>query len=245
MAAQTQGDDLEAKIDAALDIVGKADPATQERMIADLDTAVSDVRYTEVARAIIAHAVQLQQKAATQERPQPKDAPRPVAQPIPRRAKPGANAAARRIFGLTALVFGLPLWAVGAHYTLDGWTFILNTVLDLLRTGVVLPLASGMGALLLVPIGIMYSIGERRYIPFGKADKRWVFLGWGVLLVWGIVNGTDLASTYLGIASPLPDAWPLTKWMAATLWAKIAWIVVVTYLPEVLVVFGWRWLASK
>jgi hypothetical protein len=100
MAAQTQGDDLEARIDAALDIVGKADPATQERMIADLDTAVSDVRYTEVARAIIAYAVQLQQKAAAQERPQQKDAPRPVAQPVPRRAKPGASAARVRLAAL-------------------------------------------------------------------------------------------------------------------------------------------------
>jgi hypothetical protein len=152
-----------------------------------------------------------------------------------------SDGAARRIMGLAAFLFGLPLWIVGAHYTLDGWTLIINIVTDLVRLGHTLPLASGIWAALLIPVGIVYSIGERRYVPWRKVSGRWTYLGGGILLVWLLVNGSDLVSTYMGIATPPPNAWPITIWMATTLWAKLGWIVVVTYLPETLLLLGWRW----
>lgn len=253
--AQESPDD--EQIDAALEVIRGIRPDLHDQAIDKwnaLDKAGDSegldhlaVQIVQLAARLETHQQQqpnIQPKAQPRAQLQPKAKPAPIPVPTPPVSRTNTDLT-RRVFGATSLLFGIPLWVVGAHYTLDGWTFLLNVVFDLVRSGVVLPLASGVWALLLFPIGVMYSIGERAFIPFGKIKGRWTFLGWGVLLVWAVVNSTDLGSTYLGIANPAPDSWPITQWMAATLWAKMVWIGVVTYIPEILLSFGWRWLRGR
>lgn len=235
------------QLDAALLTIARYDPQRAEQVAQQLDDAAEegDVAFTALAAQVVQIADSLARDAQPAAQPKPKAAqPKPIRVAVPVPPLPASHGA-RRVLGVAALLFGVPLWVVGAHYTLDGWTLMVNVVLELVRSGIVLPLATGVWALLLVPIGVVYSIGERVFLPLRKAKGRWLFLGWGVLLVWLLVNGTDLGSTYLGIATPGPSAWPITKWMAANLWAKLTWMLVVTYVPEVLLTLGWRWARGR
>lgn len=148
----------------------------------------------------------------------------------------------KRVLGIAALLFGLTLWIPGAHYQLDGWTMIANKVLSMIRSGYAFPLATGWYALLLIPFGVIYSIGERMFIPLRRQGDKWSFLGAGVLLTWLLVNGSDLGSAWLGIANPGEGASQIALWTAATPWATVAWMVVVVYIGDILIALGWKWL---
>lgn len=243
---QHEGEDFEAQIDAALDVILKHDPAYRDRLLNLLDNAARESReedYANIGQDIITIARQMEQRAASA---QPKaQAAAKAAQKKARTPQegvaPDVQGDIKRALGIAALVFGLCLWIPGAHYQLDGWTLIANKLLAMVRSGIELPLAQGWWALLLVPCGVLYSIGERRYLPLRKAAGRWRFLGLSVLAVWALVNGSDLFSAYTGIVNPPKDAGEWARWTAATPWAAIAWTLIVVYIGDMLIVLGWRW----
>lgn len=127
--------------------------------------------------------------------------------------------------GLMALLFGVPIWIVGARYTLDGWVMALNVVSGVADLPIQLARPTGFWSLLLFPIGLGYSLVETRYRP----RRARAVIAW---LLWVIVLATDYGSTYLAVATPTADAWPVTKWVAATLPAALAWTTVLAFLPE-------------
>ena len=255
MTAAAQRQDVSPsrpEIEAALAALDQHDHELCMAYIADLNTT-DGAEQAKVARELLADVAAIQATRIPQAQ---RGAPvQPVAVPAPVRAtnaQPRAaadapanlGAGAWRIFGFASLVFGLMLWIPGAHYQLDGLTLIVNVVLDMIRIGYQFPLATGWWALLLVVCGVTYSIGERKFLPARKSKRTgWRFLGWGVVLVWMLVNGSDMVSAYMGITQPLAaDAWPITRWMAARWWATIAWMLTVVYIGDILITLGVRWM---
>lgn len=243
---------------AALEILDERRDRRADRWVERIIAAAENVRATgrsEIASeaATLLASLQSAPPAAPPAVPAPSHG---VGVQPERPAAPAHDRDARRVLGMAALLFGIAIWVPGAHYQLDGWTIITNAILDLVRSGLQLPLATGWWALLLIPFGVMYSVGERRYLPLRrrtvtnaktrKKEQRWIFLGWGVLLVWTLVNGSDLLSAYVGISQPpADDAWPITHWMARTRWATIAWMIVVVYVGDILLFLGWRWVGLR
>jgi hypothetical protein len=138
--------------------------------------------------------------------------------------------------GIMALLFGVPIWVIGARYTLDGWVIVLNLIAGVTHLPFVLTAPAGMWSLLLFPIGIGYSLIEVRYRPRGART----FAPW---LVWALVIVSDYGSTYIAATTPPADAWAITAWMATTVPAAALWTAVLTFLPETLIMAGIRWIA--
>jgi hypothetical protein len=272
----TQETPTDAEINAALDIIRVQNPRAALSCIAALDDAGARgdrLVFAQAALDIVAlaAAVQRDQPAPPKQAPQqPQQRPAPdlidqlLEEHPPDRPLPRLDPTTRRVLGGLACLFGLALWAPGAHYTLDGWTLGANIILTMVRSEWEVPLARGPLALaLLVLFGIAYSVAERRSLPVRfwritdpKTKQRKLrgrFLGGGVVLVWLLVNGTDLGSTYAGIMASAPlcvpgaahtgaTPWPITCWMVTTIWAAISWSIVVTYVGDILLFLGWRWL---
>lgn len=139
--------------------------------------------------------------------------------------------------GLLMLAFGAPLWLWGAKYSLDGWIIGLNMLLEnILHVAARIPQPSGWWMLIIIPLGILYSFVEVKVRP------RWG-ASWQVLIamivLFLLAHGTDLGSTFAGVtAAPAPNAWPLTRWVATNFYAASVWAVILTYLPEVLILVG-------
>lgn len=190
----------------------------------------------------------------------PDEPPAVPAPPAPAKARSKAPAAERkadtssrtkkrswRALGIAAIAASLLLWVPGSRYALDGWTLAINVVLEIAQSGVVLPLATGLAALLLIPVGLVYSFAEKNVVPYERqtlpdGQRKLIFYGWAALFAWAIVHGTDLVATWKGFTTLGADAWPITRWAATTLWASIVWSVVLTYLPEMLFIAGWKWI---
>jgi hypothetical protein len=138
-----------------------------------------------------------------------------------------------------ALTFGLVFWLVGARYTLDGWVVGLNTLLGFLQLPVRIPLPTGWWILLCVPLGMAYSWVEFKARPGRPGRPTWRTWMVGMLL-WMIVIATDVGSTYLGIQNPGLRPWPVSVWLVATPWAGGLWALILTFWPELLIIFAVR-----
>lgn len=154
-----------------------------------------------------------------------------------------------KAIGVAAIAFGLLLWVPGSRYALDGWTLAVNVVLnDVASLGILVPYATGLWGLLFIAVGLVYSIAEQKVVPFqlvivaNEARRRIHFLGWPLLFAWCAVHLTDVGATWIGVAYVEDSSWPIAQWMATQLWASVLWSIVLTYLPEVLIMAGWRWL---
>lgn len=156
--------------------------------------------------------------------------------------KDGAPARGRSISGAPLagalmLAFGLPLWILGAKYSLDGWVLGLNIVADALTLPATLPRASGWWALLAAPLGLAYSYVEVKVRPkWGGPATRML----SVALLFLLTHGTDIGSTFLVAVTPAEGAWPLARWAADAMWPAGLWAAFLTYCPEVLLLAGWR-----
>jgi hypothetical protein len=141
--------------------------------------------------------------------------------------------------GALMIAFGLPLWMLGAKYSLDGWVLGLNIVADALTLPATLPRVSGWWALLAVPLGAAYSYVELKVRPSwgGKASRVLA-----MLLLFLLTHGSDIGSTFLVAVTPAEGAWPLAAWAAEAMWPAALWAVVLTYAPELLLWNGWRML---
>lgn len=249
MAVQETYTDEE--IDEALEILRQHNPRAATAIIAQLDEAgeaEDDDTFDAIAAKAIRLARSLQDDVSddTPRRSAPakktRSRSRPIVRTTPRTNDAPVRSTIPPAFGVFAIAAGLLLWVPGSRYALDGWTMAINVVLGLAKMDLTVPFAVGLWALLLFPLGIVYSIAEQKVLPVGKVKGQLAFLGWAALIAWVLVHGSDVGATWLGATSPGPDAWPITQWMAGTLWASVTWSVVLTYIPEVLILAGWRWL---
>lgn len=152
------------------------------------------------------------------------------------RAAPGALAGEYWHVGAIMVVFGVIGWLLGASYSLDGWVIGINLAADWIGLPVTIPAATGWlrGGLILA-LGLTYSLAEIRGRPVrGAPFMVWIAVAIGLLLI----HGTDIGSTFLATITVEPGANPLARWAAVTFWAAVVWAVILTYLPEVLIIVG-------
>lgn len=144
--------------------------------------------------------------------------------------------------GVVAIILGAILWLIGARYTLEGWVNALNIGLELTRLPARIPTPTGWWWALALPLGIVYSVAEVA-IPFGPPRSWNALPAWILMIIaLGVVHGSDVGSTLLGYTTPGPNPWPMHAWaLTSGLWALFAWSVILTYLPERLMLSGWLW----
>lgn len=148
-----------------------------------------------------------------------------------------------RAVGLLALLIGLGLWLIGARYTTLGAPRIVQLLAGLFGIEASVELPSGWSLLTLtIAIGAVISLTE-----FGARPRRAFFsfslvFGLVLFLIWLMVITADISSTYIGVTTVRPDSWPLTIWLASTIWASGGWSMFLTFVPELFIIAGTRWL---
>jgi hypothetical protein len=142
--------------------------------------------------------------------------------------------------GIAALMFGIPLWFVSARYSLDGWVLGINVAAKHVGLPLAIPVVTGWWSLLLIPLGLIYSLVEVKYNPF-RYFTRSTAVGMVFLATWLFIHGTDLGSTFLSATTLQADAWEVSKWIAQNLVVAVLWAIFLTYLPERLIIAGIKW----
>lgn len=143
--------------------------------------------------------------------------------------------------GIAALMFGIPLWFVSARYSLDGWVMAINVAAKHVGLPLVIPVITGWWSLLLVPLGLVYSLVEVKYNPF-RYLKKSPAIGLVFLATWLFIHGTDLGTTFLSATMLHADAWEVSTWIAQHLVIAVLWSIFLTYLPERLIMAGSKWI---
>jgi hypothetical protein len=132
-------------------------------------------------------------------------------------------------------------WLVGGRWTIDGLPLLLNEVFAFFRVPIALaPIRAWQWYVALCWLPFIISFVEHRYAP-------WRRLAWSVIMVWVVVvwlvaSGVDLGSTWLAMIHPPPDAYPLTRQVAAIKPLAFVWSVATTFAPEIGIAMLWRWL---
>lgn len=168
----------------------------------------------------------------TEELKDSKPAEREETQRVALRPEPvSAPLDASQVAGAVGLVIvGGLLWLAGAKYTLIGWVAGLNWFLGWLEIPARVPSPAGWWMLLMVPLGLLYSLVEVKR-PWKRKSKRTekIILYW---LIWAALVASDVGSTFAGVRNPGPGAWPVTLQVAASIPAALAWAIVLTFIPE-------------
>ena len=162
------------------------------------------------------------------------------------------------LVGVFAAVIGVPLWFEAARFTRDGWIRGINWLAArLLSVEWQVPaLDWRVMAALAVLIGIAYSRVEFR--PPVRPPKNWkrefwqfkkwtIERAWQVWAVWIFLILTDIASTYAGAQLRGQDANEvrLLREIAAHSGALVTYAILLTFLPDGLIRYGWRALRRK
>lgn len=144
-----------------------------------------------------------------------------------------------RLFAcVLSLLFGIPLWLVGARYTFDGWLTGVNFMASWLRTPWRVPPMDWKVYLgLVIALGLAYSFVEVALYSTSKARKlgRVPTVLW---ILWLLVLLTDIGSTFLGVIVPEAGATPLALWAARSWFVTGLWSAVLTFIPEWLILGG-------
>ena len=148
--------------------------------------------------------------------------------------------------GIVALLVGAALWLISARYTLVGWVYGGNLLLDLLQLPARIPTPSGWWWLLMIPAGLLYSLIEISIMPGPPATWKHAPIWLLALLLVSFVHATDVGSTAFGYLAPPANAWALHRWVASDgLWALALWAVFLTYVPERAILWGVGWLRPR
>lgn len=179
------------------------------------------------------------QRPARQQRP-PAATPRKPFAPYPI-VEPPARAGIGAPAGILMLLFGLPLWALGAKYTLDGAVIGINMLAAFLELPARIPAPTGWWNLLLIPVGLLFSYVESsvRLNLFGGPAQLFALV---VLLVF--THGIDIYTTYLGISSLAAQSSGIGQFLNLFWWSPYIAAIVLTYLPELLIRGGWSLLTE-
>ena len=139
--------------------------------------------------------------------------------------------------GLALLIAGGVGWLSGARYTLLGWGIGANLFFAWLGLPVTIPTPTGWWILLLIPVGIAYSWGERRIFRVRtakRADMPQIVIGWLLIVI------TDVFTTYLGVRAPAADAWAITQMVGASVGLALLWACILTFVSDWMIDAGWK-----
>lgn len=140
------------------------------------------------------------------------------------------------------LILGL-WWAAGGKYTIDGLPLLINEAFAFFRVLITLGRINHWGWYVgLCWLPVLISFAEHRYKPWRHLALSFIIV-W-VLIVWLIVSGIDAGSTYLAVTNPLPDAYTISKQVAAIKPLAAIWSILTTFGPEAGMAALWKWLRS-
>jgi hypothetical protein len=157
------------------------------------------------------------------------------------------------LVGIFALVFGGIPWLEGARTTRDGWVVLINWVLARLHLPFIVPLASAwpwwVAISVLIALGWGYSRVEIKHAPFRAPRDRKDFFNrtkwhinpsWQVWLIWLLIIISDVGTMYLG-ARQASDSDPVfLQQVAASARVAATYAIIITFVPDRLVRWGWR-----
>ena len=152
--------------------------------------------------------------------------------------------------GVLLLAFGLPLWLGGARYTFDGWPIGINLFLAWIGIPLALPIPPippdywYIRLIGMIVLGYLYSRVETRP-PRDRFTRKRAAV---VIMLWfavALAITTDVGSTFIGVRNPAPAAWPLTRWIAGEIRAASVWSVFLTFVPDWMIIIGWRLLFRR
>lgn len=154
--------------------------------------------------------------------------------------KPVARPQGKPQMGLYALavvlfVFGLLGWIAGGKYTVEGWVIALNMFARWIGVEQQLTVPRGwwlVGAVLVC--GVVYSRVEVLALRNTVQRMPVFWVGWLLMVI------TDIGSTLLGVLNPAPNAAPILIQLAGIVPLAIAWAIVLTFVPEWLILSGVR-----
>lgn len=152
--------------------------------------------------------------------------------PVARQPKPRGGLYA---LALVLFVFGGIGWLAGGKYTVEGWVVALNMFARWIGIGQQLTVPRGwwlVGAV--VVAGAVYSRVEVLALRNTVQRMPSFWIGWLLIVV------TDISSTLLGVLNPAPDAAPILIQMASLVPLAIIWAIVLTFVPEWLILSGAR-----
>lgn len=165
--------------------------------------------------------------------PAPHVAPPPAPPPAPRAPQRRQRSIP---LGVLCILFGIALWLLGAHYSIDGWVIGVNLIADATRIPFRLSSPEGLlRPLLILALGLIYSLAEVFARPVrGAGVAVWCFSALGLALV----HLTDVGTTILALLTPASGAWAVAHWLAAQSPLAAICAVILTYLPEGLIITG-------
>lgn len=156
-----------------------------------------------------------------------------------------------RIVGLFALLIGLPFWLEAARFTRDGWIAFIDWLCARFSIPWQVPALDWRVAIaLIVIVGFAYS-----YVEVAKQPIRWprnwrkdffvwslwrVERRWEAWIVWIVLIASDVATTYAGAQKADPSGLAVIRDIAATGGTLAAYAILLTFVPDRLVRFGWR-----
>ena len=147
------------------------------------------------------------------------------------------------LLGIGALAIGIPLWLEGARTTRDGWVLFLNWVLGRLGAPYAIPSSAlwpwwaSISALAL--LGYAYSHIEVKQVPLRIFPWR-ASRVWQVWVVWVVFIVSDIGTMFLGARSPRETDPAILHQIASSVLLTSVYATIITFVPERLVIFGWR-----
>jgi hypothetical protein len=166
-------------------------------------------------------------------------------------ATPTHAAPSSRIIGLFAILFGVPLWLEAARFTRDGWILFINWLCARFSIPWQVPTLHWLVALAaLVIIGVCYSHVELIKQPV-KPPRNWrkeFFVWpkwrferrWEAWIVWIVLVASDIGTTYAGAQTTDTGGIALMRDIAASGGRLAIYAILITFLPDRLIRFGWR-----
>lgn len=159
-----------------------------------------------------------------------------------------------RIVALFALAIALPAWLEGARTTREGWVLFINWILGRAQLPLVIPSSAtwhwGVALAALILLGWGYSRVEINHAPI-RPPSNWrkeFFHGaawriertWQRWLVWFVLIATDVGTMYLGARQPQPGDPAMFHQIAASVQAAAVYAILITFIPDQLLRYGWR-----
>lgn len=174
-----------------------------------------------------------EQARPAQQHQQPAAAPAPATKPDLLAGAKGMPWPVRLLASIGMLLIAAILWFLGASASLDGWILGLNLFFDQgIRVGLVLPNITGPWRIAaIMAIGLPFSAIEIWLRPWRKH-----FIATLLLLV--IVHATDVGSTLASVII-IPDgvqASALQTWAAAWVAPAVGYSIILTYVPEKMII---------
>jgi len=174
----------------------------------------------------------------------------------PVRSAPMEPATRKRspIVALFAIAIALPAWLEGARTTRDGWVVFVNWILTRAHVPFVIAPTTAwawwaaMGVL--IALGYGYSRVEIQHAPI-RPPKNWrrnffnwplwrIEPAWQRWVVWFILIATDVGTMYLGARQPAESDAAFFQQIAASVQSAAVYAIILTFIPDQLLRYGWR-----